>query len=278
LIDQLKKYQLYIDDSGSRHPNHEPNIQRTDTLDWFALGGVLIDVDDLKPAIAFHKAFVEKWKIVTPLHSTKIRGKRKEFSWLGTDTKKADVFYQELNDMLLAQPVLGFACVIDRPGYNSRYAEKHGQDRWLMCKTAYCILLERAAKFVHSQNGIMEVFFEEAGRTEDRNLQNYHRLLKLEGMPFDKGNSSQYGGLSKDDFNKIVLGDAQRLTKDSPLIQLADMYLYPIVKGGYDKDYQPYRDLMRANRIVDAIIDNDMRSTNGIKYSCFDLVKNKGPA
>jgi hypothetical protein len=251
---------------------------RDDNLDWFALGGVLLDVDDARQALDLHNAFVENWGIDTPLHSTKIRGKRRQFSWLGKDAARAAKFYSELADMLLAQPVLGFACVIDRPGYNNRYAEKYGNDRWLMCKTAYSILLERAAKFARSNNGTIEVFFEEAGKLEDQNLQAYHRHLKLEGMPFDTGNSSQYGGLSNDDFKMIVLGDAQRVTKKSPLIQLADLYLYPIVKGGYHHDYPPYRDLMNANRLVDAVIDSAALSTNGIKYSCFDLVKNKGPA
>lgn len=273
MIDSLKKYQLYVDDSGSRHPNHQPDVLRNDTLDWFALGGVLIEAGDIRKAMDLYNVFVENWEIDTPLHSTKIRGKRRQFSWLGKDAIKADKFYKELNGMLLDQPVLGFACVIDRPGYNSRYAEKYGEDRWLMCKTAYSILLERAAKYARANNGTIEVFFESAGRLEDHNLQAYHRELKLEGMPFDTGNSSQYRGLSKEDFKMIVLGDAQRLTKKSPLIQLADMYLYPIVKGGYDVNYPPYRDLMKAGRIIDAVIDSKTHNTDGVKYSCFDLIK-----
>ncbi len=273
MINTSKKYELYIDDSGSRHPDHRPDTTRNDNLDAFALGGVLIDVDDTRQALDLHDAFVKNWGIDAPLHSTKIRGKRRQFSWLGKDAVRAAKFYEELTKMLTSQPVLGFACVIDRPGYNNRYARKYGNDRWLMCKTAYSILLERAAKFARSNNGTIEVFFEESGRSEDQNLQAYHRHLMSNGMPFDAANSSQYSSLSNDDFKMIVLGDAQRLTKKSPFIQLADLYLYPMVKSGYDHHYPPYRDLMNANRIIDAVIDSAAISTGGIKYSCFDLVK-----
>ena len=34
--------QLYLDDSGSRYPNHEPDVNRADSMDWFALGGILM--------------------------------------------------------------------------------------------------------------------------------------------------------------------------------------------------------------------------------------------
>jgi nicotinamide riboside kinase len=39
-------------------------------------------------------------------------------------------FYESLYQMMKAAPVIGLACVIDRPGYNHRYLEKYGRDRW----------------------------------------------------------------------------------------------------------------------------------------------------
>lgn len=267
---------LFIDDSGSRNPDHLPEA-RTDRLDWFALGGIMVDAEDVRVVLDLHKAFVESWGLEKPLHSTRIRGRRNEFSWLGRDAVRAEKFYRELRDLLVTVPVMGIACVIDRPGYNARYRDKYGTDRWLMCKTAYAILLERAAKHALIASRQLEVFFEEAGRREDRNLQSYHKAIKAEGMPFDSARSGSYDGLGPTDFQKVVLGDPNRQTKANPLIQIADLYLYPIVKGGYDSSYQPYSDLLAAERIIDATIPPEEIEKRGVKYSCFDLVKGEGP-
>lgn len=264
-----------MDDSGSRHPSSKQPISRNDELDWFALGGILINEDDNEEAIELYKSFVSKWEITVPLHSTKIRGRRNEFSWLGKSSKSvaADEFYKDLTKMLTSQPVIGIACVIDRPGYNKRYSEKYQNKPWLMCKTAYSILIERATKFASENDAKLEVFYEEAGKKEDRNIIAYHKELKRSGMPFNNKNSVNYSSLNNMDFQKIILGDPERLTKKSPFIQLADLYLYPIVKGGYDSEYQPYRDLFKASRIIDALLDETELSAKGIKYSCFDRIK-----
>jgi hypothetical protein len=50
-------------------------------------------------------------------------------------------------ELMSASPFLGFACVIDRPGYNARYREKYGREQWSLCKTAFSELVERAAKY-----------------------------------------------------------------------------------------------------------------------------------
>jgi Protein of unknown function (DUF3800) len=263
---------LYIDDSGSRNPDQELDPIRNDRMDWFALGGVLIDQDDVGKAIDLHRAFIDAWGMDYPLHSTKIRGRRKEFSWLGRDEARATRFYTELRALLVNAPVLGIACVIDRPGYNERYREKYGDDRWLMCKTAYSIVVERALKFVRRKGAALEVFYEEAGKEEDRNLLDYHKALKASGMPFDKGRSAEYGSLGPEEFQESLLGDPTRLTKKSSLIQMADLYIYPLVKAGYDDRYRPYLDLAEAGRVIDAVLQEEDRTSMGIKYSCFDLV------
>lgn len=67
----------------------------------------------------------------------------------------------------------------------TRYAEQYGADRWLMCKTAYAIVVERLLKHAKKDGAALEIFFEETGKDEDRRLISYHRLLKVEGMPFD---------------------------------------------------------------------------------------------
>jgi hypothetical protein len=260
-------YQLYIDDSGTRNPDHS-STKRKDGMDHFALGGILMDVTHKAAVRDKYDEFIKRWEIATPLHSTKIRGKRKEFRWLGKDDQRALLFYAELEQLLLSIDVLGIACVIDRPGYNNRYRDKYGPARWLMCKTAYCILVERAAKFAKKSGSLLEVFFEETGKAEDRAISDYARSLK-------GTTSSSYEALSAADFKKIILGDPQRQTKKSPMIQIADLYLYAIAKSGYDRNYDPFRKLLENGRIIDAHLERTELGTLGVKYSCFEVSAEK---
>ena len=131
--------------------------------------------------------------------------------------------------------------------------------------------MERSAKFADRLNRKLKIVFEECGRKEDNDTINYIRRLKKEGMPFNPGSSNGYHSLAADDFTRIILGDARRVTKNSAIAQIADMYLYPMMKGGYDPTYRPYKALLEAGRIIDATLGVDERPILGIKYSCFDL-------
>jgi hypothetical protein len=91
------------------------------------------------------------------------------FGWL-KNPEKARIFLPELDAFILALPVIGIAAVNDRPGYVLRYREKYNDRLWLMCKSAYSILIERAAKFADSQGRTLRVYFEESGEHEDREL------------------------------------------------------------------------------------------------------------
>ena len=241
-------------------------------MDYFALGGVLIPENEIGAVIEMHSAFVTRWKLTGPLHSTRIRGRRGQFTWLGRDKAQESDFLAELEEMILAMPVIGIACVIDRPGYVARYAERYKQP-WLLCKTAFAILIERSAKFAERSGGWLEIFFEESGKKEDRDILSYARALETEGMPFDGANSKDYESLRPDDFKSILVGQPRRITKEAPMAQIADLLLYPMVKGGYDDSYPPYAKLMAASRILDATLKVDDRPSLGIKYSCFDFKK-----
>jgi hypothetical protein len=265
---------LYMDDTGSRNPDHETSAQRRDGMDCFALGGILINEEDIDSLFAAHKAFCAKWGIDYPLHSSAIRGGRGNFGWL----KKPEAAQEFLNDLqrfILDLPIIGIAAVIDRPGYVARYKDQHANALWLMCKTAYCILVERAAKYARSQGRQLRVFFEGGGEKEDRNIIAYAKALKKEGMPFDSRTSAGYGSLTAEDFRSLVLGEPRRRTKKTPMIQIADLVLYPIAKGGYDPAYPPYIALMEGKKLIDAHLAPQERATLGIKYSCFDAQKAK---
>lgn len=262
------EYHLFIDDTGSRDPDHELDAPRRDRVDCFGLGGILIKEEDVEAIKQRHRTFCDKHGITYPLHSHKIRGGRGDFGWL-KKPENARIFFPELDAFLLDLPAIGIAAIIDRPGYGARYREMYSERLWLMCKTAYSILIERAAKYADSEGRCLRVFFEESGKQEDRDLIKYARLLKTDGMPFNNATSSAYESLSPEDFRRIVMGEPKRRTKATALLQIADLMLYPMAKGGYDPTYKPYVDLMAAGKLIDALLPPTDRPNLGIKYSCF---------
>lgn len=264
-----EKLVLYFDDTGSRNPDKNPAARR-DGMDCFGFGGILVKGEDVHGIWTAHTGFCERWNIDYPLHSTDIRGPYGKFGWL-KKPENAAAFLPDLEKFLLEQPILGTACVIDRPGYVARYAELHNERLWLMCKTAFCILVERAAKLADRQGRKLEIFFEQSGKQEDRDIIGYMKELKRSGNPFDGGRSGDYGPLSADDYRRIVLGSPERRTKAVPLLQIADLMLYPMAKGGYDPSYRPYQSLRSGKKLVDDQLDHEECASLGIKYSCFPV-------
>ena len=88
--------------------------------------------------------------------------------------------------------------------------------------------------------------------------------------PFDEGTSGYYTPLVAEDYRRIVLGKPQRRTKKTPLVQIADLILYPMAKGGHDPDFYPYQKLKEAGKLIDCLVPEDEIPLRGIKYSCFD--------
>jgi len=262
---------LYFDDSGSRNPDSEA-ITRRDGIDCFALGGILVQEEDIKQIIIKHQEFCNKWDVTEPLHSTKIRSRQKAFAWLGKEDnkQKSQEFLSDLEMLMLDLPFTIIACAIHRPGYMARYKNKYKNDIWMMCKTAFTILAERSVKYAISKERKLRIFFEESGKDADRAILKYAKELKTEGMYFDPHSSAAYMGLTADTFQINWLGEPQRITKKSPMIQLADLVLYPIIKGRYDSSYRTYESLKSKSKLIDCVLDPDKIPQMGIKYSCFD--------
>jgi hypothetical protein len=264
---------LYLDDSGSRYSDRAQNPPRADGMDYFALGGVLIEQNALGDVFDAHSAFVERWGLTAPLHSTKIQGRRGAFSFLGTNAEAASRFYAELDELILSLPTIALACVIDRPGDVARYAAKYPEP-WLLCQTAFAILIERAAKHADRIGKRLVVYFEESGKHEDRALLSYMKSLKARGMPFEGSAAAGYENLPAEGFRTIVQGEPNRVTKKVPMIQLADLVLYAVARGGYRADYPPFRALHDRRRILDALLlPPEAIPSLGVKYSCFDTTK-----
>lgn len=114
------------------------------------------------------------------------------------------------------------------------------------------------------------VLFEESGKKEDRDIISYLRSLKRDGLPFSSDRSGGYTPLEAEDFRRIILGSPKRRTKKTPMIQVADLVLYPMAKGGYDATYRPYVELAKAGKLIDCHLREEDIPLRGIKYSCFD--------
>src|SRR5688500_17304998 len=112
-----KVIHFYVDDSGTRHPDHRQRELRK--WDWFALGGVLIAEEDEDRAREALTQFRRRWPKLKdfPLHSYDIRNRTRDFLWL-TDLSEHDhgLFMGDLGGVMCSLPTVGLACVIDRPG------------------------------------------------------------------------------------------------------------------------------------------------------------------
>jgi hypothetical protein len=267
----VPRFHLYVDDSGSRYLD-KPQAARSDGMDYFALGGVIIDEADIGAVLSSHAALTTKWGLTAPLHSTKIRGRRGAFAWLSNDSRRRDEFFADLESFILDAPIVAISCVINRPGYLARYAGKHAEP-WLLCQTAFAILVERASKYALERDRRLAIYFEEAGKKEDRAILGYMRALKSSGMPFSGSGAAGYQNLFPEEFRTAVHGEPHRVTKKVPMIQLADLVLYAMARGGYDQDYPPFQALHSRERIIDAFLKQEEISSRGVKYSCFDTKK-----
>jgi hypothetical protein len=262
---------LYLDDSGTRNPDRKLPKELM-FRDWFALGGYITKEDDEGIIRTAHAKFCEGWKITYPLHSYDIRAEQDDFTWLGgLEDREFNRFMRELGHLLVSIPVIGHACVVDRPGYNTRYREKYGRQTWMLCKTAFSVVVERAAKHARKEKCKLRVYVEEGDKTADNHIRSYYASLRTDGMPFAGDNMAKYAPLTAAEL-KETLYDLDFKAKSSPMAQIADLYAYPIARGGYDQEYSPYVQLRNEKRLIDVLLKEEEVEHLGVKYSCFDLV------
>lgn len=263
---------FYLDDSGTRNPDHDPGRRPAHGHDWFALGGVMIRQEDEQQARDAHAAFKESWRFDGPLRSANIRSRSENFAWLGKlEQKEQERFYEELYQLMAKMPVIAHACVIDRPGYNSRYLELYGRQRWSLCKTAFSVAIERAAKLARHDGRKLKVFVEKGDKKTDKVVKDYYNDLRQNGMPFAAAKSAPYQPLNSNEFSE-TLYEFRTKQKTSPIMQMADLFLWPICIGGYDPNNRPYVRLKEDNKLIDCHLSQAEIPALGIKYSCWELV------
>lgn len=267
-----KVMSLYLDDSGTRNPDRRIAKELT-YRDWFTLGGFIAKEEDEGTIRTAYAKFCEEWGITYALHSYDIRAETADFTWLGKlDESEHRKFMRDLSRLLLSIPALGHACAIDRGGYNKRYREQYGRQTWNLCLTSFAVVCERAAKYARSNGCKLRVYVEAGDKTTDDRIRKYFAALRTDGMPFKADQSAKYAPLSGAELAD-TLYDLKFKAKTSPMAQLADLYVYPIARGGYDPEYFPYKQMHEHKRLLDDVLSPEDVPHLGIKYSCFDLVK-----
>lgn len=261
------EFALYLDESGS--PKPDPN----DSARFFAMGGVLIERSDeviIKTLIAEFKI---RWNIADeiPLHASEIRSRKKRFAWVGklSETEQ-DLFMKDLTTTIISCPMIVHACIVSRYGYLKRYLNIYGENTWEMMKSAFSIAVERAAKYAALKNGTLMVYFESAGKKEDTLLKQYFNELRSQGHPFDSSRASKYSPLSTGELSTLLRGiDSKK--KGNPVMQLADLCLYPVIQGKEQPENKAFLAIKNAKLLVDCYLKPAQQGELGIKYYCFDI-------
>src|SRR5689334_9864774 len=71
-LNMVQRLRLYMDDSGTRHPDRNVNLDSA-MPDWFALGGILVRDEDEDACREQHASLIRRWTLDRPLHSDEIR-------------------------------------------------------------------------------------------------------------------------------------------------------------------------------------------------------------
>lgn len=259
----------YMDETGNRQPDKKSDASRKGR-DWFGLGGYLVSSDDEPVVKESHEEFCQRWGIRSPLHLTDMLSEKKNFAWLGRlSQRERDTFWSEYRSFLSSLPVIGSACVIDRPGYVARgYLERHPDTKWLLCRSAFDITIERAVKYAQSREMKLNVVFESDVAINDT-VKGYFNNLKSNGLEFDGANSAKYHPLTTQDFASTLL-ETKWKTKSSRMLQVADSYIYAIARARYDKRFDMYRELRDARKIMNFALESaEQINAMGVKYYCF---------
>lgn len=263
-----RPFTLYMDETGNRHPDKKADDSRRGR-DWFGFGGFLVRGEDNDSVRQLVTEFSQQWKLRQPLHITDMLSESKGFAWLGrVDQTRRDAFWDGWRQVLCSAPVIGIGCVIDRPGYVARgYLEKH-KDKWLLCRSAFDITVERAAKIARLEGRKLHIVFEQDAAVNEI-VTGYFHNLQENGLGFDGKNSEKYKPLTKAEFGE-TLGRIQHKPKSHTLLQVADSYIYAMARHGYDKKFWIHRSLRDRKRLADFALAGEHLPQLGIKYYCFD--------
>src|SRR5262249_9171562 len=121
----------------------------------------------------------------------------------------------------------------------------------MLCKTAFSVVVERAAKYARSIGHRLRVLPERCNSKDDKILEGYYSDLKAGGLPFSGETSGKYAPLTSEQF-RDTLYEFRPKQKSSPMAQLADIYLWPICMGGYHRSNRTYARLWKTASLSSA--------------------------
>ena len=185
-----------------------------------------------------------------------------------TEQERND-FMEDLTTIITSLPIIVHACVVSRQGYHNRYLDKYGDNTWEMMKSAFSILVERSVKFVSDKDESIMIYYEEAGKREDRLLKQYFNQIRESGHPFDSNNASKYSPLSAEQISQCLRG-IEGKKKSNSILQIADLCLYPVARGKDKPDDRAYLALKENQILIDCQLRSEDIKSRGIKYYCFD--------
>ena len=259
------EFALFIDESGSPKPSFK------DANRHFALGGIFLARQNEHIVESRVLEFKQRWDMqpAIPLHGSEIRSKKKNFAWLGKCKDTENRFMTDLGNTITSLPILVHACVVSRAGYLNRYIDKYGPETWEMMKSAFTILIERSAKYAGKHNGSIMVYYEEAGKKEDKLIKQYFNDLRASGHPFNPSTAAKYKPLDNRKLSDCLRG-IEGKKKSNPILQVADLCLYPIARAIDEPTNRAYLSLKENNILVDSHLEIEEIDSVGIKYYCFD--------
>ncbi|MBF2080635.1 MAG: DUF3800 domain-containing protein [Synechococcales cyanobacterium T60_A2020_003] len=159
--------------------------------------------------------------------------------------------------------------VVSRQGYLDRYLNVYGENTWEMMKSSFSIVLERVAKYVAQKNGKVMVYFEKAGKKENRLLKHYFNDLRNSGTPFSQENSAKYNPLETSQLCQVLSGIDSK-SKSHVILQVADLCLYPVARSKEQPDNLAFQALKQHQKLIDAVLPPAEVERMGVKYYCFD--------
>ena len=134
-------------------------------------------------------------------------------------------------------------------------------------KTAFHIAVERAAKYALHHGARMRVYVERSDKVTEAQLKGYFDAMRKAGQPFNSETSAKYLPMQAEQLNPTLFEFGVK-TKGSQLMQLADLVLWPICRGGYSRDDRAYGLLKASGQLLDAHC-TPANGLMGIKYFCF---------
>lgn len=117
----------------------------------------------------------------------------------------------------------------------------------------------------------MRVFVERSDKKTDRTIKGYYDDMRGNGMPFSKDNSEKYGP-AQSQMLQDSLFEFRLKEKTSPLMQIADLFLWPLSMSAYNPDCKPFKALLEKGLVINCAVPGQ-EHTLGLKHYCFDNKK-----